>query len=62
MVGIAERAITAYNSQQSGGLLAADPFTFQVPVTLAGVFLHAGYRVSGIIAAANDLSSTVRDT
>lgn len=48
---IAERAITAYNSQGNGEKAGAQPFTFQVPVTLAGLLLHAEYRVSRIIGA-----------
>ena len=50
---IAHRAITAYNgrdgqeerSQQAG---TADPFTFKVPVTLAGLQLHAEFKVSAL--------------
>lgn len=48
---IAHRAITAYDghdgkeerSQQAG---TANPFTFKVPVTLAGLQLHAEFKVS----------------
>ncbi|CAM9674009.1 unnamed protein product, partial [Laminaria digitata] len=51
IVDIAGRAMTVYNSKESSGELlgqagAADPFTFKVPVTLAGLLLHAEYRAS----------------
>eukprot|EP00904_Undaria_pinnatifida_P001646 jgi/Undpi1/11482/HiC_scaffold_30.g13779.m1 len=50
IVEIAIRAITVYNSQKTGEVSrragAADPFTFKVPVTLAGLLLHAEYRTS----------------
>jgi len=45
---IAQRAVTAYEEQEGKEQLQVEnePFTFKVPVTLAGLQLYAEYMVS----------------